>query len=41
VFQLQGEMFDADADLQGDIASLSCLGDATRIAQVWTKILIN
>jgi hypothetical protein len=35
VFQLQGEMFGADASLLvGDLGNLHCVGDETRITQV-------
>jgi hypothetical protein len=43
VFQLQGEMFGADASLQlvGDLGTLQCVGDATRITQVCTFPLLS
>ncbi|KAJ1414473.1 histidine kinase-like ATPase [Ochromonadaceae sp. CCMP2298] len=43
VFQLQGDMFDADATLQlvGDLGSLCCVGDDTRIAQVLRNLISN
>ncbi|KAJ1430410.1 histidine kinase-like ATPase [Ochromonadaceae sp. CCMP2298] len=43
VFQLQGEMFGADASLQlaGDMAHYFCVGDDTRIAQVLRNLLSN
>ncbi|KAJ1407515.1 histidine kinase-like ATPase, partial [Ochromonadaceae sp. CCMP2298] len=42
VFQLQGEMFDADASLLvGDLENLHCLGDETRITQVLRNLMSN
>ncbi|KAJ1434354.1 histidine kinase-like ATPase [Ochromonadaceae sp. CCMP2298] len=43
VFQLQGEMFGADASLQlaGDLAHYFCVGDDTRIAQVLRNLISN
>ncbi|KAJ1429452.1 histidine kinase-like ATPase [Ochromonadaceae sp. CCMP2298] len=42
VFQLEGEMFGADASLLvGDLGSLHCLGDETRITQVLRNLMSN
>jgi len=42
VFQLQGEMFGADASLLvGDLENLHCLGDETRITQVLRNLMSN
>ncbi|KAJ1438103.1 histidine kinase-like ATPase [Ochromonadaceae sp. CCMP2298] len=42
VFQLQGEMFGADASLLvGDLGNLHCVGDETRITQVLRNLISN
>ncbi|KAJ1416544.1 histidine kinase-like ATPase, partial [Ochromonadaceae sp. CCMP2298] len=42
VFQLQGQMFGADASLLvGDLGNLHCLGDETRITQVLRNLMSN